>query len=206
MSPFAHLLHELRLRHGVRQSELSELIGYDQTYISAVEVGLKGVPASDFIDRVSKALTLSDEETLALHEAAEASQRKFVIDIDAPQDAYWLLKELRDQFHSLSATQIRVLRDVLRMRVEGQVAAQDPVRRLRRRSARRPPCRRPKKSGTAFRSAPPVEASLDTSVSQRQYPEPLHRRQGFLPRHNSRESSVYDRARAYCRPLARQST
>ncbi|WP_204266503.1 hypothetical protein, partial [Enterobacter hormaechei] len=78
------------------------LIGYDQTYISAVEVGLKGVPASDFIDRVSKALTLSDEETLALHEAAEASQRKFVIDIDAPQDAYWLLKELRDQFHSLS--------------------------------------------------------------------------------------------------------
>lgn len=62
MSPFAHLLHELRLRHGVRQSELSELIGYDQTYISAVEVGLKGVPASDFIDRVSKALTLSDED------------------------------------------------------------------------------------------------------------------------------------------------
>lgn len=134
MSPFAHLLHELRLRHGVRQSELSELIGYDQTYISAVEVGLKGVPAADFIDKVSKALDLSDEEKRALHEAAEASQRKFVIDIDAPQDAYWLLKELRDQFHNLSTTQIRVLRDVLRMRVEGQVAAQDPVRRLRRRS------------------------------------------------------------------------
>lgn len=134
MSPFAHLLHELRLRHGVRQSELSELIGYDQTYISAVEVGLKGVPTSEFIDKVARALGLSDEDRLALHQAADASQRKLVIDLDAPQDAYWLLKELRDQFCSLTATQIRVMRDVLRMPGEDRAAAQDPVRRLRRRS------------------------------------------------------------------------
>ncbi len=132
MSPFAHLLHELRLRHGVRQSDLAVLIGYDQTYISAVEVGLKGPPTAEFIDKVAGALALPDEDRVALHHAAEASQRKLVIDLDTPQDAYWLLKELRDQFRNLSPTQIRVLRDVLRMPNEGR--AEDPVRRLRRRS------------------------------------------------------------------------
>lgn len=132
MSPFAHLLHEVRMRYGIRQSELAELIGYDQTYISAVEVGLKGPPTVEFIDKVAGALALPDEDRTALHYAAEASQRKLVIDLDTPQDAYWLLKELRDQFRNLSPTQIRVLRDVLRMPNEGR--AEDPVRRLRRRS------------------------------------------------------------------------
>lgn len=52
MSPFARQLHELRLRHGIRQNELAELIGYDQTYISALEVGLKGPPTPEFVDKV----------------------------------------------------------------------------------------------------------------------------------------------------------
>lgn len=92
------------------------------------------MPTSEFIDKVARALGLSDEDRLALHQAADASQRKLVIDLDAPQDAYWLLKDLRDQFGSLTATQIRVMRDVLRMPGEDRAAAQDPIRRLRRRS------------------------------------------------------------------------
>lgn len=126
------MLHELRVRCDVRQSELAELIGYDQTYISAVEVGLKGPPTAEFVDKVAEALGLPDEDRLAFHQAAEASQRKLVIELDTPQDAYWLLKDLRDHFRNLSPTQIRVLRDVLRMPNEGR--AEDPVRRLRRRT------------------------------------------------------------------------
>jgi predicted transcriptional regulator len=44
MSPFSHFLHELRLQHQIRQSELAELLGYEQSYISALEVGIKGPP------------------------------------------------------------------------------------------------------------------------------------------------------------------
>jgi len=86
VSSFAHLLHELRLRHGVRQSDLAALIGYDQTYISAVEVGLKGPPTTEFIDKVAGVLALPDEDRLALHQATEASQRNLVVDLDTPQD------------------------------------------------------------------------------------------------------------------------
>ena len=49
MSPFSHFLHELRLQHQIRQSELAELLGYEQSYISALEVGIKGPPTDEFV-------------------------------------------------------------------------------------------------------------------------------------------------------------
>lgn len=58
MSPFAHLLHNLQMRHNIRQSELAERLGYEQSYISALEIGLKGPPGPDFVDRLIAALEL----------------------------------------------------------------------------------------------------------------------------------------------------
>jgi len=134
MSPFAHLLHDLRMRHGIRQSELAELIGYEQSYISALEVGLKGPPTPEFVERLTSVLRLTDADRQELNQAAQASQRKLVIDHDTPQEAYWLLNDLRHQFSELTSTQIRVIRDVLQLRPGGDVATRDPVRRLKRRT------------------------------------------------------------------------
>lgn len=136
MSPFSNLLYSLRMKHGVRQVDLAELIGYDQTYISAVESSLKGVPGDDFITRVADALSLTEQERQELFLAADASQRKLVIDLDTPEEAYWLLKDLRDHFRTLSSLQIRMIRDVLQLVNEKHVASADsePVRRLRRRA------------------------------------------------------------------------
>lgn len=50
MSPFSHFLHELRLRHQIRQAELAELLGYEQSYISALEIGAKGPPTEEFVE------------------------------------------------------------------------------------------------------------------------------------------------------------
>nr|WP_312987441.1 helix-turn-helix transcriptional regulator [Comamonas koreensis] len=122
MSPFSRLLHELRQRHDLRQNALAEKMGYDKTYISAVEVGLKGPPTPEFIDRLVRALSLSEAERQHLHEAADASRRKMVVDSNISEDAYWLLKELRERLHKLSPTQIRVIRDVLSLPIEGQAA------------------------------------------------------------------------------------
>lgn len=41
------------MRHGVRQVELAERIGYEQSYISALEAGAKGPPTPEFIDRLN---------------------------------------------------------------------------------------------------------------------------------------------------------
>ena len=56
MNPFSHYLHDLRMRHEIRQSELAELLGYEQSYISALEIGAKGPPTPEFIEKLILAL------------------------------------------------------------------------------------------------------------------------------------------------------
>ena len=104
------------MRLEIRQAELAELVGCKQSYISALEVGIKGPPTQEFITRLIQVLALSPAEQQQLHNAISASERKLIIDADTPQDRYWLLKDLRDQFDSLSPVQIRMMRDLLRMK------------------------------------------------------------------------------------------
>lgn len=89
MSPFAHFLHDLRMRRNVRQADLAELMGYEQSYISALEIGLKGPPTPEFLSRLVAALSLSPDEQAQLQLAADASQRKLVLDPDMPEDIFW---------------------------------------------------------------------------------------------------------------------
>jgi len=133
VSPFSHLLHELRLRHHIRQIELAELMGYEQSYISALEVGLKGPPTQEFIDRLINVLPLSPTEQQEILAAAEASQRKLILDADTPQDVYWLLKEFREAVQQLRPVHVRMIRDVLSLSGAGKDGFTDPTRRLKRR-------------------------------------------------------------------------
>ena len=133
MSPISELLHALRLRHGLRQADLAERIGYEQSYISAVEVGLKGPPPHEFVARFSAALSLTDAETAELFAAAEASQRKLVIDADAPSDMFLLLKDLREGVDRLSPEQIRLIRDIVKLPTSMGPVPQR-IRRLKRKS------------------------------------------------------------------------
>ena len=137
VSPFANLLHSLRMKYGIRQVDLAALIGYDQTYISAMESSLKGPPAEEFVNRLAEALPLTQQEQQELLLAADASQRKLIVDLDTHEEAYWLLKALRDNFRTLSSRQIRMIRDVLELPGESTAGVAsieaEPVRRLRRR-------------------------------------------------------------------------
>ena len=54
MSPFSRYLVDLRRRLGVRQGELADLLGYDQSYLSALEIGQKGPPTPEFVDRLAR--------------------------------------------------------------------------------------------------------------------------------------------------------
>lgn len=133
MSPFALFLHDLRIRHGLRQAELAELIGYEQSYISALEVGLKGPPTDELVERLTKVTNLSEIEKQEMRAAVQASQRKLVIDSDAPTDIYWLLNDLRREVSRLTASQVRVIREVIAMR-SAMSETREPIRRLKRRS------------------------------------------------------------------------
>lgn len=133
MSPFARQLHELRLRHGIRQNELAELIGYDQTYISALEVGLKGPPTPEFVDKVVATLPLTPAEQEELRTAAKASDRKLVLDPDAHPDVYWMLDALRQRVCSLHPAQARLIRELLSLPELVLRQETPPMQRLRRR-------------------------------------------------------------------------
>jgi len=133
MSPFSHLLHELRIRRNIRQAELAELLGYEQSYISALEVGLKGPPTEEFVDRLIQALAISEVEQHRLRTAVQASQRKLVIDPDAPPDIYWLLNDLRSEVKCLSPGQVRMIREILGLRETLSEERAEPERRLKRR-------------------------------------------------------------------------
>ena len=113
MSPFAEYFHQIRVNHGFRQSELAILMGYEQTYLSAVELDKKGPHNEKFIQRFIEVFRLSDEEAKELFKRAKASNRKLLVSTDLKTEAYWLIDELRDRLSSLSNTQISAIRSII---------------------------------------------------------------------------------------------
>lgn len=133
MSPFANFLHTSRMKRGVRQTELAERMGYEQTYISALEMGKKGPPSEDFVNSLIEALDLTEEECNQLAEAIEASQRKLVLNTEDHQEVYWMIKELRDRLPELTTTQIQLIRQILSIKETMFQRPTESMRQLKRR-------------------------------------------------------------------------
>lgn len=133
MSPFSKYFHQLRMSYGVRQVELAELLGYEQSYISALEIGTKGPPTQEFIERLIEVLSLSEQQQAELREAADASQRKFVIPSDVPEDVYWLIQDLRRHLNTLRPAEINILREIIKLKDSQAQHMPLPLRRVRSR-------------------------------------------------------------------------
>lgn len=133
VSPFATLLRSLRTQKGVRQVDLAEKLGYEQTYISALEVDKKGPPPPEFIERFVSAYHLSEQDRRDLLEAADASERKLVIREDVPAEVYLLLRDLREKRPHLCSKKAQVLRDILGMEPTARTPVENSQRRIRRR-------------------------------------------------------------------------
>ncbi len=117
MSPFATFFHSIRISRGVTQKDIAELAGYEQSYVSAMENGLKGPPNEEFLEKISRVLLLSTEERERLENAAKLSQRKFMLPINTPESIYVLVNELMNQINSIHPTQVEVIRAVLKIPV-----------------------------------------------------------------------------------------
>ncbi len=115
MSPFAHHLRMLRVTRGLRQSELATIIGYEQSYVSALELGLKGPPNEEFVQSLSRHLQLGEDEKEELYQVVEASQRRFSIPQDVPAEVFWLCHRLAQQIHHLHPAQISLMETALNL-------------------------------------------------------------------------------------------
>ena len=115
MSPFANLLGDLRNRRGMRQKDLADLLGYEQSYISAMEVGTKGTPTIEFISKMSQRLNIDEAEKKELELAIARSDRKVVLPVNASQKLYELFYELRLAVDQLLPSQIEMMLRILRL-------------------------------------------------------------------------------------------
>lgn len=132
MSPFASLLHEMRTQRGLRQFELAEMIGYEKSYLSSLEIGTKGPPTPEFVERLIATLKLEAEEQSRLYAAVQASQRKIVLEPNSPAETYWLLSDLRERIDALHPAQIKMIRDFLRLPDLLQKKPFEPTRKCKK--------------------------------------------------------------------------
>lgn len=133
MSPFSKLLHDLRIRHGVRQADLAEALGYEQSYISALELGIKGPPTEAFIDKLIQVFDIPAVDQESIRTTADASVRKLVIDHDSPSDIYWLLRDLRSEVDRLSPHKVKLIRDLIHLQDATPMIRSEPAHSIKRR-------------------------------------------------------------------------
>lgn len=109
MSPCSIFLKNLRLKRGYKQNTLACHLGYEPSYLSALERGEKGPPKQDFIDRLIRGLELSEEEQATLAQALKLSRRHFSLPSRASEREYTLLHQLEPQLGHLSPLQIQLI-------------------------------------------------------------------------------------------------
>lgn len=115
MSPFSRYLKELRVKRGVRQKELARQLGYEPSYVSALERSEKGPPKQDFVNRLIRGLALTEEEQATLAQALKVSRRHISLPSRASEREYALLHELEPQLGHLNPLQIQLIELALQL-------------------------------------------------------------------------------------------
>lgn len=113
-SPIGSYLRQKRLSRGLRQLEMAKQMGYEQAYISAVELGTK-TPSQEFLARVSQRLHFNAEEYAAMQQATKVSRRRFVLPVKVPQETYQLCNELWEKIDRLYPAQVVAIRQLLKL-------------------------------------------------------------------------------------------
>jgi transcriptional regulator with XRE-family HTH domain len=115
MSPFATYLRKLRLSKGLKQKALAHYLGYEPSYLSALERSEKGPPKEDFIRRLIKGLSLDEAEQADLQRAIKLSRRQVSLPAQASEEEYGLIHELEPQLGQLTPLQIHLIKLALRL-------------------------------------------------------------------------------------------
>jgi transcriptional regulator with XRE-family HTH domain len=115
MSPFAIYLKQLRLSRGKNQKTLAYELGYEPSYLSALERSEKGPPRQDFIKRLIQGMNLDEVEQAELAHALKASRRQFSLPARASEQEYALLHQLEPQLGRLHPMQLQLIQMALQM-------------------------------------------------------------------------------------------
>lgn len=116
MSPFAYILRDLRIHRKLLQKDAAEILGYEQSYISALENGSKGPPKQEFINKLIVKFGLDMHEQEQLRIALQKSKRKLIVPLAADIAEYELCHQLDAQLGRLLPKQIELIKFALNLR------------------------------------------------------------------------------------------
>lgn len=121
------------MRLGLRQTDLAKLVGYDQTYLSALENGTKGPPTEELVEKLIRALELEEEEQIQLKLAVHESQKKYVLSSDMPAEIFKMMSELWGALDTMHPAQVQAIRSITQLKGQPTVTpVPDRVRIVRR--------------------------------------------------------------------------
>jgi transcriptional regulator with XRE-family HTH domain len=132
MSPFSTAFRELRIFCELRQADFAAKLGYEQSYISAIELGTKGPPSVEFIERLTERLQLDEQWTRRLMSALDESQRKITLPSESSGEMYKMFNALRRQIDALHPAQVELIQMALQMPTMLTTSSAKPTRMPRR--------------------------------------------------------------------------
>lgn len=109
MSPFANKLKEIRANRNLQQRTFAEIVGYEQSYICALETDAKVPPQGVQLLNFLSKLELTEEEKSALLEAAEKSQRIIKLPMKADEKFFHVIHELKKQASTIKQDKLEII-------------------------------------------------------------------------------------------------
>lgn len=114
MSSFGIVLGRLRATRGMRAKQLAEMIGLHPSYVTHVERGYRVPPRKDVLERLGKALNLSEGETLSLIRMASNTRALHALaNIEEPTMAIRLAEVLIGESQGLGEKDFYELRQLI---------------------------------------------------------------------------------------------
>lgn len=116
LTPFGRALRKYRIDHGETQLDVANALGVTVSFFSALETGMKNVPA-ETLRKLIAHFQLGRDEAHQLRELAEVSQKEVRINLmDASAAQRQVAAGFARTFSTLSEQQITQLRQVLKMK------------------------------------------------------------------------------------------
>lgn len=127
MNPFSKEIRSIRESKGIKQKDAADFLGYEQSYLSAIELGLKDPPKNSYFwKRLIKTYQLTADQQTHLKELLDLSNRVITIPKNASEEVFYLGHQLEHRFVTLSAVQIQLINVVLNMNA---ISMTDSMRR-----------------------------------------------------------------------------
>lgn len=115
MSPVASLITAFRLQRNLSQKRAMNLLGVEQSYLSAIERGRIDFPKDSFKEKLIIKYQLSEMEIGQLEKAIKISSRRFTLPFDASEEIFELSNEFFNQIDNLTAVQVNYLKLTLQI-------------------------------------------------------------------------------------------